>query len=68
VVKYIKLGIVQKELFVEERKRNELETKLKKMFDDLNQSETKRKQPAIQSGTGNVIRRRKDQEEKRFSI
>lgn len=53
---------------MEERKRNELETKLKKMFDDLNQSETKRKQPAIQSGTGNVIRRRKDQEEKRFSI
>jgi hypothetical protein len=62
------LGIVQKELFVEERKRNELETKLKKMFDDLNQSEAKRKQPVIQSGTGNVIRRRKDQEEKRFSI
>jgi len=57
-----------KELFVEERKRNELETKLKKMFDDFMQTETKRKEPAIQSGTGNIIRRREGQKEKRFSI
>ena len=53
---------------MEERKRNELETKLKKMFDDFMQNESKRKEPVIQSGTGNIIRRREGQKEKRFSI
>ena len=53
---------------MEERKRNELETKLKKMFDNFMQNETKRKEPAIQTGTGNIIRRREGQKEKRFSI
>jgi len=43
--------------------RNQLEEKLKKMLD---QAEAKEKKPKIPSGTGNIIRRRAGEKEKRF--
>jgi len=43
--------------------RNQLEEKLKKM---LEQAEAKEKKPKIPSGTGNIIRRRAGEKEKRF--
>ena len=48
--------------------RNRLEAKLKKMFNHLDQAKTKQNQPIPQQGTGNIIRRRKGEKEKRFSI
>jgi hypothetical protein len=51
-----------------ERTRNELEVRLKKMFSRLYQAKTTKKQPIHQSGTGNIIRRRVGQKEKRFSF
>ena len=48
--------------------RNQLELKLKKMLHHLEQAKAKLKQPIPQSGTGNIIRRRAGEEEKRFSI
>jgi hypothetical protein len=51
-----------------EATRNQLEVKLKKMLDDLDQAKTKPKQPILQTGVGNIIRRRAGQKEKRFSI
>ena len=44
--------------------RNQLEIKLKKMLDHLNQAHDRQKQPARHSGTGNIIRRRKGKKEK----
>ena len=48
--------------------RNQLEVKLKKMINHFDQIKAKQKQPITQSGTGNIIRRRKGEKEKRFSI
>lgn len=48
--------------------RNELDVKLKKMLNQLDQAEAKQKQPKLQTGTGNTIRRRKGKKDKRFSI
>ena len=48
--------------------RNQLEVKLKKMLDHLDQAKAKQKQPIPQSGTGNIIRRRAGEKERRFSI
>ena len=48
--------------------RNQLDTKLKKMLDHLDQTKAKEREPIIQSGTGNIIRRRAGEKEKRFSI
>ena len=48
--------------------RNQLETKLKKMLNDFDQIKAKQKQTRPQSGTGNIIRRRTGEIEKRFSI
>ena len=62
--KYIK---EKKELIVEENKRNQLDTKLKEMIKHFEQAEAKQKEPIRQSGTGNGIRRRQGEEEKRFS-
>lgn len=54
---------------MEETRRNQLGTKLKKMLDDFFKEETRRNTPPIpQSGTGNIIRRREGQKEKRFSL
>ena len=46
--------------------RNQLEVKLKKMLDHLDQPEVKQKQSIPQPLTGNIIRRRKGEKDKRF--
>jgi len=46
--------------------RNQLEVKLKKMLNQLDQANTKKKQVITQSGGGNIIRRRAGEKEKRF--
>ena len=48
--------------------RNQLEVQLKKMLNHLDQAKAKQKQPTHQSGTGNIIRRRAGEKEKRFAI
>ena len=48
--------------------RNHLEEKLKKMLNHLDQANAKQKQPIPNPGTGNIIRRRKGEKDKRFSI
>ncbi len=48
--------------------RNRLDAKLKRMLDHFGQVKAKKRNPIIQSGTGNVIRRRAGKEDKRFSI
>ena len=48
--------------------RNQLEVKLKRMLNRLDQVEAKQKQPIPQSGSGNIIRRRKGEKDKRFSV
>ena len=54
---------------MDETKRNQLGTKLKQMLNDFLKEETRRNTPPIpQSGTGNIIRRREGQKEKRFSL
>ena len=45
---------------------NHLEVKLKKMLNHLDQAKAKQKQPIAQSGSGNIIRRRAGEKEKRF--
>jgi len=52
---------------VEEGKRKQLEAKLKKMLEHFDQAEDKRKHTIAQTGTGNIIRRRKGKKDKRFS-
>ena len=47
--------------------RNQLDAKLKKMLDHHVQAKAKKMKPITQSGTGNVIRRRAGEKEKRFS-
>ena len=47
--------------------RYQLEVKLKKMLNQLDQAKAKLKKPIAQSGTGNIIRRRAGEKEKRFS-
>jgi hypothetical protein len=51
-----------------ETTRNQLDLELKKMLNNLDQAEVKQKQPILQPGTGNTIRRRKGEKDKRFSI
>ncbi len=58
----------EKGAIMNEGKRNLLEAKLKKMLNHLDQAKAKQKQPITQSGTGNIIRRRAGEKEKRFSI
>lgn len=49
--------------------RNQLEVKLKKMLNHLDHAKAaKQRQPILQSGSGNIIRRRKGEKDKRFSI
>jgi hypothetical protein len=64
-IKYIK---EKKELIVEENRRNQLGAKLKEMIKHFDQAEAKRKEPLTQSGTGNGIRRREGEKDKRFSV
>jgi hypothetical protein len=48
--------------------RNQLEVKLKKMLNHFDQAKAKQKQLIRQPGTGNIIRRREGEKDKRFSI
>jgi hypothetical protein len=48
--------------------RNRLEGELRNMVNDLHQAKAKQKQPTPQLGTGNIIRRRKGEKDKRFSV
>jgi len=48
--------------------RNQLEVRLKKMLDHLDQAEAKQKPSIPKSATGNIVRRRKGEKDKRFSI
>lgn len=48
--------------------KNQLEEKLKKMLDQLEQAKAQKKRPIFQSGNGNIIRRRAGKKEKRFSV
>ncbi|MBW1783349.1 MAG: hypothetical protein JRL30_21730 [Deltaproteobacteria bacterium] len=48
--------------------RNQLDVKLRKMLNQLEQAEVKQKQPTRQPGIGNTIRRRKGEKDKRFSV
>jgi hypothetical protein len=57
----------KKEIVVEENRRNQLDAKLKEMIKDFEQAEAKQKERIRQSGTGNGIRRREGEKEKRFS-
>ncbi len=57
----------EKGAIMNEGTRNQLEAKLKKMLNDLDQAKAKQKQPIPQSGTGNIIRRRAGEKDKRFS-
>jgi hypothetical protein len=47
--------------------RNQLEVKLKKMLNHLDQTKAKQEQEIPLPGTGNIIRRRKGEKDKRFS-
>ena len=58
----------EKGVIMNEGTRNQLEVKLKKMLKHLDQAKAKQKQPIHQSGTGNIIRRRAGEKEKRFLI
>ena len=62
----IKYAKEEKELIVEENRRNQLDAKLKEMIKHLDQAEAKRKKPITQSATGNAIRRREGEKAKRF--
>ena len=53
---------------MEEKRRNQLDAKLKEMIKHFDQAEAKRKEPMTQSGTGNAIRRREGQKVKRFYV
>ncbi len=48
--------------------RTQLEVKLKNMLNHFDQAKAKQKQPTPQPGTGNIIRRREGEKDKRFSI
>ena len=48
--------------------RNRLEGELRNMVNHLDQAKAKKKQPIPQLGTGNIIRRRKGEKDKRFSV
>lgn len=48
--------------------RNQLEVKFKKMLNHLDQAKAKQKLCIPQPGTGNIIRRREGEKDKRFSI
>jgi len=53
---------------VEENRRNQLNAKLKEMIKDLDQAKAKRSKPVTLSGTGNTIRRREGEKDRRFSV
>jgi LysM repeat protein len=58
---------IERGVTMNENARNQLEEKLKKMLNHLDQPKAKQNQPIAQAGTGNIIRRRKGEDDKRFS-
>ena len=52
---------------MKEVKRTELEEQLKKMIDKTDQAKDRKEKRKTRTGTGNVIRRRAGEKEKRFS-
>jgi len=48
--------------------RNRLEGELRNMVNHLDQGQAKQNNPIHQAGTGNIIRRRKGEKDKRFSV
>jgi len=50
-----------------ESTRNQLDAKLKKILNQFEQAQSNQKQTIFQTGTGNIIRRRKGTEDKRLS-
>jgi hypothetical protein len=48
--------------------RNQLEAKLKKMLHHLDRDKAEEKKPISKPGKGNIIRRRKGEKDKRFSM
>ena len=58
----------EKRVIMNKDTRNPLDAKLKKMVNQFDQSEAKKKKPITQSGKGNIIRRRTGEKEKRFSV
>jgi LysM repeat protein len=58
----------EKGAIMNEGTRNQLEVKLTKMLNHLDQAKAKQKQPIPQPGNGNIIRRRAGEKEKRFYI
>jgi hypothetical protein len=65
IIKYFK---DKKDLIMEENRRNQLNAKLKEMIKDLDQAKAKRNKPITLSGTGNAIRRREGEKDRRFSV
>jgi hypothetical protein len=53
---------------MKEGTRNQLEAKLKKMLNDFDQAKDREGKAISQLGTGNIIRRRKGEKDKRFGI
>ena len=53
---------------MEQERRNQLDVELKKMIKHFDQAEDNRNRPRTQFGTGNGIRRREGEKDKRFSI
>ena len=49
-------------------KINKLDAKLREMFEESKLTETRRGQRKNQTGVGNIIRRRKGEEDKRISL
>ena len=64
----LKTNKTDKGVIMNEGKQNQLEVRLKKMLNHLDQDKAKQKQSIPQPGTGNIIRRRVGEKEKRFSI
>jgi hypothetical protein len=58
----------KKELVVQENRWNQLDAKLKEMINHFDQAEARRNAPITRSGTGNGIRRREGEKDKRFSF
>ncbi len=52
---------------MEEGKRRDLEEQLKKMIDNSDQKKDRKERGKTRSGTGNIIRRRAGEKDKRFS-
>jgi hypothetical protein len=58
----------EKGAIMNEGTRNQLDVKLMNMLNHLDQARAKQKKPIPQPGTGNIIRRRKGEKDKRFTV